>query len=159
MLTSVICSSTCVPQLASTSRLTVSWIAQILLVYLYPGWPRRRCIVLDLFSRRFHLCLVVSIDTNLFWFFLLMCFTIDQTSSSVSSLFWATLWTLLLLTCLTISNPSRLVYLHLLSTKSKSSLKGLVQVLHLNCLRLTFNLTWRLLIGRSLPNNHDFDVD
>jgi len=155
MLTSVICSSTCVPQLASTSRISNCFLDRTNPTGLFVSIQDDD--VLSLTFSWFHLCLVVSIDT-IYFFFLLMCFTIDQTSSSVS-LFWATLWTLLLLTCLTISNPSRLVYLHLLSTKSKSSLKGLVQVLHLNCLRLTFNLTWRLLIGRSLPNNHDFDVD
>jgi len=77
-----------------------------------------------------------------FDFFTLMCFTIDQTSSSVSSLFWATLWTLLLLLAWLFLILVSLVYLHLLSTKSKSSLK-VCAVLHLNCLRLTFqsNLT------------------
>jgi len=140
MLT-LICSSTCVPSWqALRVYLTVSWIAQILLVYLYPGWPRRRCIVLT-FSRRFHLCLVVSIDTNLFWFFLLMCFTIDQTSSSVSSLFWATLWTLLLLAWLFLILVGWYIYIFYLQNLSPHKGFGASFTFKLSTVDFQSNLT------------------
>jgi len=73
MLTSVICSSTCVPQLASTSRISNCFLDRTNPTGLFVSRLTKTTMYCPWLSRRFHLCLVVSIDTNLFWFFFYWC--------------------------------------------------------------------------------------
>jgi len=132
MLTSVICSSTCV-QLASTSRISNCFLDRTNPTGLFVSRLTKTTMYCpDLL--RFHLCLVVSIDTNLFWFFFYWCVLpltkllhlsvhySEQRCGHCSLLAWLFL--------ILVGWYIYIFYLQNLSPR-------LVQVLHLNCLRLT----------------------
>jgi hypothetical protein len=128
MLTSLIWLRTSSPQLLSSALISLCLRDLTNPILSYLNLLKQRYNLLDLCEEKSHLFLTDVDYLSQRAIFLLWYSTIDQTSSSISPLFRATLWVSLCITCFTIISAKRSVYRLHVPMKSNVSLNGFLQV-------------------------------